>query len=180
MRHRRHRSRLNRTTEHRTALMRNLAAALIEHELIHTTEPKAKNLRQFVERLITIAKDGVAANDNSGVTLAKRRLAFARLVNKDAVIKLFDVIAPRMAARPGGYTRIVKTMPRYGDGAPMAYIEFVDRVIEDKPAKKSRKAKQDEQALYRWREAHRKTGYGWWYSGYPYYWVWGPAGWYVR
>jgi large subunit ribosomal protein L17 len=129
MRHRRHRTRLNRTTEHRTALMRNLAAALIQHEMIRTTEVKAKQLRQFVERVITIAKDGVAANDNAGVGLAKRRLAFSYLNSKEAVKKLFDEIAPRVTTRPGGYTRIVKSGVRAGDGAPMAYIELVDRVI---------------------------------------------------
>ncbi|MCX7019906.1 MAG: 50S ribosomal protein L17 [bacterium] len=131
MRHRRHRSRLNRTTEHRTALMRNLAAALIEHEIIRTTEPKAKQLRQFVERLITIAKDGLAARDDAGAGLAKRRLAFARLNNKEAVKRLFTDIAPRYTARNGGFTRVVKTAPRMGDGAPMAFIELIDRVPKE-------------------------------------------------
>ena len=129
MRHRRHRTRLNRTTEHRTALMRNLAAAIIEHEMIRTTEVKAKQLRQFVERVITIAKDGLAANDNAGIGLAKRRLAFSYLNNKEAVKKLFGEIAPRVTTRPGGYTRIVKSGRRAGDGAPMAYVELVDRVV---------------------------------------------------
>ena len=129
MRHRRHRSRLNRTTEHRKALMRNLAIALIQHEVIKTTEAKAKNLRQFVERLVTIARDGLQAVDPAGVTLAKRRLAFSYLQDKEAVKRLFDVIAPRCAERPGGYTRIVKCGRRMGDGAPMAYIEFVDRPV---------------------------------------------------
>lgn len=150
MRHRRHKSRLNRTTEHRTALMRNLAIALIEHEMIRTTEVKAKQLRQFVERIITIAKDGLTANDDAGITLAKRRLAFSHLNNKEAVKKLFGDVAPRAASRPGGYTRVVKAGRRAGDGAPMAYIEFVDRVIaipeidgpaKPAPAKKARKAK---------------------------------------
>ena len=128
MRHRRHSSRLNRTTEHRTALMRNLAAALIDKEIIQTTTVKAKNLRQFVERLITLAKKGVEANDNAGATLAKRRLAFARLGNKKEITKkLFDVVAPRCANRPGGYTRIVKGGRRLGDGAEMCFIELVDR-----------------------------------------------------
>lgn len=137
MRHRRHRSRLNRTTEHRSALMRNLANALIEHEIIRTTEPKAKQLRQFVERLITIAKDGLAANDDAGAGLAKRRLAFARLNNKEAVKRLFADIAPRYAARKGGYTRVVKTAPRAGDGAPMAFIELIDRVHKAPKVKKA-------------------------------------------
>lgn len=125
MRHRRHKSRLNRTTEHRTALMRNLACALIEHGVIHTTEPKAKQLRQFIERIITIAKDGIAAGDEVGT--AKRRLAFSYLNNKEAVKKLFDEVAPNAADRTGGYTRVVHAARRAGDGAPMAYIELVDR-----------------------------------------------------
>lgn len=135
MRHRRHSSRLNRTTEHRTALMRNLAAALIDKEVIYTTTVKAKNLRQFVERLITLAKKGLEANDNAGATLAKRRLAFARLGNKkESTKKLFDVVAPRCATRPGGYTRIVKAGRRLGDGADMCFIELVDREIAEAPA----------------------------------------------
>jgi len=126
MRHRRHSSRLNRTTEHRTALMRNLACAIIEHGTIKTTVPKAKNVRQYLERIITIAKDGLAADDNSGVTLAKRRLAFSYLNNKEAVKKLFTDVAPACSTRPGGYTRIVRAGVRAGDGAPMCYIELVD------------------------------------------------------
>lgn len=133
MRHRRHSSRLNRTTEHRTALMRNLACALIEHGIIKTTLPKAKNVRQYVERIITIARQGLKANDNSGVTLAKRRLAFSYLNNKEAVKKLFNEIAPACENRPGGYTRIVKAGVRQGDGAPMAYLELVDRKVADAP-----------------------------------------------
>ncbi len=127
MRHRRHSSRLNRTTEHRTALMRNLACAIIEHGQIKTTVPKAKNVRQYLERVITIAKDGLEANDDAGITLAKRRLAFSYLNNKEAVKKLFGEVAPACAARPGGYTRIVRAGVRAGDGAPMCYIELVDR-----------------------------------------------------
>lgn len=130
MRHRRHSSKLNRTVEHRAALMRNLAIALIEHGMIKTTEPKAKQLRQFVERVITIAKDGIAANDDAGIGLAKRRLAFTYLHDKEAVKKLFAEVAPASAQRPGGYTRVVKAGPRAGDGAPMAYIEFVDRKVD--------------------------------------------------
>lgn len=141
MRHRRHRSRLNRTTEHRTALMRNLAAALIEHEVIKTTEPKAKQLRQYVERVITISRDGHAANDDKGVTLAKRRLAFSYLNDKEAVKKLFNDLAPRFSQRPGGYTRIVKAGFRAGDGAPMAFIEFVDRQAAAAPAEPAEEAK---------------------------------------
>lgn len=126
MRHRRHSSRLNRTTEHRTALMRNLACALIEHGQIKTTVPKAKNVRQYLERIITIAKAGLAANDDAGVGLAKRRLAFSYLNNKEAVKKLFNDVAPTCTERPGGYTRIVRCGVRQGDGAPMCFIELVD------------------------------------------------------
>lgn len=134
MRHRRHSSRLNRTTEHRTALMRNLACAIIEHGMIKTTVPKAKNVRQYLERIITIAKDGLAANDDAGVTLAKRRLAFSYLNNKEAVKKLFAEVAPACATRPGGYTRIVRAGVRAGDGAPMCFIELVDRPGATQPA----------------------------------------------
>ncbi len=152
MRHRRHSSRLNRTTEHRTALMRNLAIALIEHGQIKTTVPKAKNVRQYFERIITIAKAGLAANDDAGIGLAKRRLAFSYLNNKEAVKKLFNEVAPTCTQRPGGYTRIVRCGVRQGDGAPMCYIELVDRpgadagsstaeAAEEKPkAKRTRKA----------------------------------------
>jgi large subunit ribosomal protein L17 len=113
--------------------MRNLAIAIIEHGQIKTTEVKAKQLRQYVERLITIAKAGVAANDDAGVGLAKRRLAFSYLNDKEAVKKLFAEVAPASAQRPGGYTRVVKAGPRAGDGAPMAYIEFVDRQVGAAP-----------------------------------------------
>jgi large subunit ribosomal protein L17 len=131
--------------------MRNLARALLEHEIIKTTEPKAKQLRQFVERLVTIAKDGIRAADPAGVTLAKRRLAFSYLQDKEAVKRLFDVVAPRCMDRPGGYTRVVKCGRRMGDGAPMAYIEFVDRPViipevDEKPAPKSRRRRPSESA----------------------------------
>lgn len=143
MRHRRHRSKLNRTSEHRLALMRNLACALIQHDVIKTTEAKAKNLKIFVERCVTIAKDAIAAKDDAGVGLSKRRLAFSYLNNKEAVKRLVDEVAPRAASRPGGYTRIVKVGPRAGDGALMVYIEFVDRVVAipevDGPAKPAKK-----------------------------------------
>ncbi len=117
MRHRKSRSKLSRTSEHRLALMKNLAGALIEHERIHTTSVKATQLRPVVEGLVTLAKAG---------DLHSRRLAFSRLGNKTAVHKLFTEIAPRVASRVGGYLRIVKDAPRQGDGALMAYIEFVD------------------------------------------------------
>ena len=132
MRHRKHCSKLNRTSEHRLALMRNLSAALIEHERIHTTQVKAVQLRPFVETLVTIARRG---------TLADKRLVLSRLPQRDAVTKLFDVIAPRVAERNGGYLRIVKDARRMGDGAPMAYIEFVDVAPEgaEPPKKKTMK-----------------------------------------
>jgi len=130
MRHRKARSKLNRTTSHRKALMRNLAAALIREERIHTTEAKAKNLRPFIERLVTLGKNG---------NLSARRLAFRRLGKKEAVHKLFEVIAPRFTERPGGYTRIVKDNFRAGDSAPMAYIEFVTGVEKEMVKKKKTK-----------------------------------------
>ncbi len=130
MRHRKIRSKLNRTTGHRKALMRNLATALIKEERIHTTEAKARNLRPFVEKLITLGKRG---------DLAARRLAFSRLGKKEAVHKLFEEIAPRFSERPGGYTRIIKDNFRAGDSAPMAYIELVEHV--EKKMVKKKKAK---------------------------------------
>lgn len=122
MRHRKSGRHLNRTSSHRQAMFRNMAASLIEHELIKTTLPKAKELRRVVEPLITLAKRDTVAN---------RRLAFARTRNSAAVAKLFTQLGPRYAPRPGGYTRILKCGPRPGDAAPMAYIELVDRPSED-------------------------------------------------
>lgn len=118
MRHRQSGRKLNRNSSHRTAMFRNMAASLIESELIKTTVPKAKELRRVAEPLITMAKNDSVAN---------RRLAFARLRNRDAVTKLFNEIAPRYKARPGGYTRILKCGFRSGDAAPMAMVELVDR-----------------------------------------------------
>ncbi|MDP1697469.1 MAG: 50S ribosomal protein L17 [Xanthomonadaceae bacterium] len=118
MRHRKSGRKLNRTSAHRDAMFRNMAASLINHELIRTTLPKAKELRRVAEPLITLAKvDGVA----------NRRLAFSRLRDKQAVGKLFVEIGPRYQARPGGYLRILKCGFRPGDNAPMAYVELVDR-----------------------------------------------------
>lgn len=122
MRHRLSGRHLGRTSAHRAALYRNLANALIEHEVIKTTLPKAKELRRFVEPLITLAK-----ND----TVANRRLAFARIHDKDMVSKLFNEVAKACAQRPGGYTRILKCGFRPGDQAPMAYIMLVDRTNQD-------------------------------------------------
>ena len=118
MRHLNSGRKLNRTSSHREAMFRNMAASLIKHELIRTTLPKAKELRRVAEPLITMAKtDGVA----------NRRLAFARLRDKQAVGKLFVELGPRYSTRPGGYLRILKCGYRDGDNAPMAYVELVDR-----------------------------------------------------
>ncbi len=118
MRHRSGLRKLNRTSSHRLAMFRNMSVSLIQHEVIKTTLPKAKELRRVVEPLITLAKNPTVAN---------RRLAFARLRDADAVKKLFDDVAPRFSARAGGYTRILKCGFRVGDNAPMAFIELVDR-----------------------------------------------------
>lgn len=118
MRHRKSGRKLNRNSSHRRAMFKNMTASLIEHELIKTTLPKAKELRRVAEPLITMAKED---------TVAKRRLAFARLRDKAAVGKLFTEIGPRYRARPGGYLRILKCGYRAGDKAPMAYVELVDR-----------------------------------------------------
>jgi large subunit ribosomal protein L17 len=118
MRHGHGLRKLNRTSSHRLAMLRNMANSLIEHEAIKTTVPKAKELRRVVEPLITLAKVPTVAN---------RRLAFDRLRNRDNVVKLFDVLGPRFAKRPGGYTRILKMGFRVGDNAPMAYVELVER-----------------------------------------------------
>ena len=122
MRHRKSGRHLNRTSAHRKAMFSNMAASLIEHEIIKTTVPKAKELRRVAEPLITLAKEDTVAN---------RRLAFARLRSKAAVGKLFSELGPRFQDRPGGYTRILKAGYRSGDAAPIAYIELVDREIEE-------------------------------------------------
>ncbi len=125
MRHRHSGRQLNRDSSHRRAMLRNLAASLVEHELIRTTLPKAKELRRVAEPLITLAKRDSVAN---------RRLAFNRLRDKAAVGKLFGELGPRYQARPGGYIRILKCGFRAGDKAPMAYVELVDRPIrEERP-----------------------------------------------
>ena len=125
MRHRHGLRKLNRTSAHRTAMFRNMANALIQHEAIKTTLPKAKELRKVVEPLITIAKTP---------SLANRRLAFDRLRDRDSVVKLFDEIGPRYASRPGGYCRILKWGFRTGDCAPMALMELVDRPEAGEPS----------------------------------------------
>lgn len=123
MRHRKAGRKLNRNSPHRRAMFRNMTASLIEHELIKTTLPKAKELRRVAEPLITLAKDD---------SVSARRLAFNRLRDKDAVGKLFSELGPRYRQRPGGYLRILKCGFRSGDNAPMAYVELVDR--PDAPA----------------------------------------------
>jgi|SRR5690242_10284630 large subunit ribosomal protein L17 len=125
MRHNVAHRKLGRVTEHRLALLRNQAIALLRHERIETTMPKAKELRPFVERLITIARRGLAAGDAAGRTLHARRLVLAELPDTDVVGKLFETLAPRFADRPGGYTRILRVGYRRGDSAEVAQIELV-------------------------------------------------------
>ena len=118
MRHRHGLRKLNRTSEHRLAMFRNMCNSLLQHEAIKTTVPKAKELRRLVEPLITLGKEP---------TLANRRLAFNRTRDRAIVTKLFDELGPRYQARPGGYTRILKMGFRVGDNAAMAFVELVDR-----------------------------------------------------
>ena len=125
MRHRVSHRKLGRVTEHRIAMLRNQAEALIRHEHIVTTVPKAKELRPFVERIITIAKRGLAGGEANGKALHARRLVLKDIQNRDVVSKLFDTIAPRFETRPGGYTRILRIGYRRGDSAEVAQIELV-------------------------------------------------------
>ncbi len=118
MRHGHGLRKLNRTSSHRLAMLRNMMNSLLTHEVIKTTVPKAKELRRVVEPMITLAKVATVAN---------RRLAFDRLRDRDVVVKLFNELGPRFNARPGGYTRILKMGYRVGDNAPMALVELVDR-----------------------------------------------------
>jgi len=120
MRHRNSGRKLNRNSSHRKAMFKNMAVSLMEHEIIRTTLPKAKELRGVIEPLITLGKTD---------TLANRRLAFSRLDDREAVTKLFNDIGPRSTSRPGGYIRILKTGLRAGDKAPMAIVELVDRAV---------------------------------------------------
>jgi large subunit ribosomal protein L17 len=129
MRHRQGLRKLNRTSSHRLAMLRNMCNSLITHEAIKTTVPKAKELRMAVEPLITLAKEP---------TLANKRLAFDRTRDRDVVVKLFGELGPRYKARPGGYTRILKMGFRVGDNAPMAFVELVDR-----PEPKAEESKPD-------------------------------------
>lgn len=121
MRHRNGLRKLNRTSSHRQAMFRNMANSLLRHEVIKTTLPKAKELRRVVEPLITLGKKP---------SLSNRRLAFSRLRDRDMVVKLFDELGPRFAARNGGYLRILKFGFRDGDNAPMALVELLDRPVE--------------------------------------------------
>jgi len=125
MRHKVAHRKLGRTTEHRIALLRNQATALLRHERIETTVPKAKELRPFVERLITIAKRGLAGGEANGRLLTARRLVLQDIQDRAVVGKLFDEVAPRFASRPGGYTRLLRVGFRRGDGADVAQIELV-------------------------------------------------------
>ena len=137
MRHSKGYRRLNRTHEHRKALFANMAGSLIEHEQIKTTLPKAKELRPIVEKLITLAKRG---------DLHARRLAASQLKEGQYVTKLFDVLGPRYAERAGGYTRVLRAGFRYGDMAPMAIIEFVDRDVSAKGAADRARVAEEESA----------------------------------
>jgi large subunit ribosomal protein L17 len=139
MRHRHGLRKLNRTSSHRLAMLRNMTVSLLKHEAIKTTLPKAKELRKVAEPIITLGKNP---------TLANRRLAFDRLRDRDMVVKLFDELGPRYKARNGGYLRILKMGFRVGDNAPMAYVELLDRPAEveegkeeegKKPAKRAKK-----------------------------------------
>jgi len=125
MRHGNGLRKLNRTSSHRLAMFRNMAVALLTHEAIKTTLPKAKELRRIVEPLITMGKSP---------TLANKRLAFARLRDRELVVKLFAEIGPRYVGRNGGYTRVLKMGHRQGDNAPMAFMELVDRPIVEEAA----------------------------------------------
>lgn len=118
MRHRQSNRKLNRTTSHRLAMFRNMTVSLLRHEVIKTTLPKAKELRRFIEPIVTLGKNP---------TLANHRLAFDRLRDREMVLKVFNELGPRYAKRPGGYIRILKYGFRVGDNAPMALVEFVDR-----------------------------------------------------
>jgi len=129
MKHRIKQRKLNRDSSHRKAMLANMATSLVKHEQIKTTLPKAKELRPYIEKLITLGKQ---ANDKPATALAKRRQAIAKMRDEAMVAKIFDVLAERYADRPGGYTRVLKAGFRYGDAAPVAIIELVDRDVEAK------------------------------------------------
>jgi large subunit ribosomal protein L17 len=132
MRHRVAHRKLGRVTEHRIALLRNQATALLRHEHLTTTVPKAKELRPFVERIITVAKRGLAAGEANGRVLTARRLVMQDVQDREVVSKLFDTIAPRFAARAGGYTRLMRIGYRKGDSAEIAQVELVGSEFDPK------------------------------------------------
>jgi len=144
MRHRLAHRRLSRNSKHLKALLRNLATDLLDHEHIVTTVPKAKEVRPIVERLITVAKRGVKADEPKGRTLAARRLVMTEIVNEDVVSKLFDQLAPRFMDRPGGYTRILRLGHRRGDGGEIAQIELLGSEYDPKKAEAEKAAKEAE------------------------------------
>jgi len=142
MRHRVAHRKLGRVTEHRIAMLRNQATALLLHEHLTTTVPKAKELRPFVERIITIAKRGVAKGAANGHTLNARRMVMHDLQDRDVVTKLFDTLAPRFAERPGGYTRLLRLGFRKGDSAEIAQVELIGSEFD--PRAKTEADAQDE------------------------------------
>jgi large subunit ribosomal protein L17 len=137
MRHGHGQRKLNRTTSHRLAMLRNMTVSLLKHEAIKTTLPKAKELRRVAEPIITLGKNP---------TLANKRLAFNRLRDRDMVVKLFDELGPRYKTRNGGYLRILKMGFRQGDNAPMAYVELMDRPEPTEEAPQDKKGKKEETA----------------------------------
>ena len=137
MRHRVAYRKLGRVTEHRISMLRNQATALLRHEHLTTTVPRAKELRPFVERLITIAKRGVAGGEKNGHALTARRLVMQDLQDREVVTKLFDTLAPRFAERPGGYTRLLRIGYRKGDSAEIAQVELVGSEYDPKAKAKT-------------------------------------------
>src|SRR5688572_31498536 len=142
MRHRVAHRKLGRVTEHRISMLRNQATALLKHEHLTTTVPKAKELRPFVERLITVAKRGLAAGEANARVLTARRLVMHDVQDREVVSKLFDTIAPRFASRPGGYTRLLRLGFRRGDSAEVAQVELVGSEFD--PKAKAKAAEADE------------------------------------
>lgn len=142
MRHRVAHRKLGRVTEHRIAMLRNQATALLRHEHLTTTVPRAKELRPFVERLITIAKRGVSDGAGNGKALHARRLVMQDLQDRDVVTKLFDTLAPRFAGRPGGYTRLLRVGFRKGDAAEVAQVELLGSEFDPR-AKAEAEAKKE-------------------------------------
>jgi len=132
MRHRVAHRKLGRVTEHRIAMLRNQATALLRHEHLTTTVPRAKELRPFVERLITVAKRGLAGGETNGHVLTARRVVMQDLQDREVVTKLFDTIAPRFAERPGGYTRLLRIGYRKGDSAEVAQVELIGSEFDPK------------------------------------------------